>query len=166
MEEKKAIETAQPIATEEKVKVLPDNEDYEARIKALEEDKTRLVGEKENYKLAYLKEKSKKSSDDSEEESDEDKIRRIAREEAINAKIAGIDYEKDALLQKALKENKELKLANLNKTSAPSAMGVHSEGESVKDTQISPELAAYFKSRNFTEKDIERYKKNIARYGK
>lgn len=150
----------EPIATQtEKVSV----EDLEAKNAALEAEKVKLVGERENYKVAYFKEKSKHSEPDG-DESDDDRIRRITHETLADSRLAEIAREQQAIIDKALKENKELKLAINNKTDIPVSTGVHSEGIAVKDTLITPDLEAYFKSKNYTEKDRERYKKNLLRY--
>ena len=168
MEEKKAIEAnAEAIAPQEEVKVLtPTEEDLEARNKALEDEKARLIEESANYKMAYLKEKSKKKEDFEEGENDEDKMRRIAQETLADSRLAEIAMEQDAIIKKALKENKELKLAHLNKTNTPpAAVGTHTEGIEVKDTMVTPEQMTAFKAKGWTDKDIERYKKNLLRYG-
>ena len=60
---------------------------------------------------------------------------------------------------------KELKLANLNKTNMPPAsQGGHSEGQPVRSTAVTSEQLAAFKARGWSDKDIERYKKNLQRY--
>lgn len=133
-------------------------DDAEARIAALEI-------ERNNYKIALSKEKTKKKPEDFADEDEEDKIQRIVDARIASSKIAAIDAEKEAIYQKAIKENKELKLAHLNKqTTPPGTMGSHNESIAVTDTLVTPEQMAYFKSKNYTDKDIERYKKNLNRY--
>lgn len=158
MDEKEtATETiAETIAPQETT--LEPEQDYEAQIVKLED-------EKENYRKAYLKEASKNKDPDA-NESEDDRIRRIAREVAADTRIAEIDKEKDALFAKTLKENKELKLAQMNKTGAPpAAVGTHAEGQPVRDTLVTPEQLAHFKSKGWSDQDIERYKKNLQRGG-
>ncbi len=152
------IETnAQTIVPAEPVKVLAENEDYEARVAALET-------EKENYRKAYLKEKSKKTDDEPEE--DDEKYRRIAREELANSRMTEIAIEQDTIIKKALKEIKELKLAQLNKTGAPpAAVGTHAEAQPVRDTIVTPDQMQALKAKGWTDKDIERYKKNLQKGG-
>lgn len=160
MEEKKpTTEIAQPIVTEPTAPVV---DDAEARIASLEAEKNTLLESQANYKLAYLKE-VKKNNDLSDD--DEEKMRKIAQEAVANSRIADIAREQDAIIKKALKENKELKLANLSKTPIPSSTSAHSEGPIVKDTLITPEQLTAFKAKGWTEKDIERYKKNLQKYG-
>ncbi len=153
-----AVEGTQAAAPEKTVTTPTVAEiDVEAKIKALEV-------ERDNYKQGLLKEKAKNKAEDRvvNDESEEDRIARIVQEKLSETHIARIDSEKQALVEKALKENKELKLALANKTTTPSAaMGSHNESTPVKDTLVTPEQMAYFKSKNWSDKDIERYKKNV-----
>lgn len=160
--EKKAI-VVEPVAPPVTPPVITESED-EKRIKQLEKDKADLIVESSNYKMAFLKEKSKKESDL--EETEEERVRRITLETIASTKVAQIDAEKEALLKKLAKENSELKLAQLNKTTNPPAtIGSHNEGQEVKDTLVTPEQLAAFKAKGWTDKDIERYKKNLQKYG-
>lgn len=143
-EEKKGTETI--------VETIPAQEDLEAKVKALEEEKT-------NYQAAYLKERAKNHD----EESDEEKFRRIAREELDSSRIMDIDRQKDAIIAKALKENKELKLARLNKIDIPVSTTTHTESQPVKDAFITPEQMNSFKAMGKSDKWIENYKRNLAR---
>ena len=138
--------------TEIIAETIPAQEDLEAKVKELEEEKT-------NYQAAYLKERAKNHDDESEEE----KFRRIAREELESSRIMDIDKQKDVIIAKALKENKELKLARLNKTDIPASTTVHSEGQTVRDTLITSDQMTQFKAMGKTDKWIENYKKNLAR---
>lgn len=160
--EKETIETIVPaIVPEETIPVVDDSE---AKITALEAEKARLIEESLNYKLAYLKEKKKENFAD-DEENDDDKIRRITTETLANSRLAEIAREQDVIIKKALKENKELKLAQLNKiTTPPTSTGSHNESIPVRDTIITPEQMSALKSRGMNDKDIERYKKNLLRY--
>lgn len=165
MEEKKAVET--PV---EPAAVTTEVEDETAtRIAELEAEKAKLIEESANYKLGMLKAKGK-LKEEAEENFDDDedaKIERKVQEALANSKLAEIAREQDALIQKALKENKELKLARLNKNDPAAALGTHSEELSpVKDTKVTPAQLEAFKKRGWSDKDIERYKKNLERYGR
>ncbi len=141
-------------------------DDAEAKFAALEAEKAKLIEERENYKIAFLKEKQKgKHEDVVLDEGDDEKLRRIVREEAINSNIAQLAREQDVLLRQALKENKELKLARSKPNDPPAAMGSHSEITSVRDSLVTNDQLASFKARGWTDKDIEKYKKNLQRYG-
>jgi hypothetical protein len=149
--------------TEEETIVTP-SEDLEAKVTALEAEKAKLIEESANYKVAYLKEKQKKENFN-DEESEDDRMRRVASEVLTNSRLAEIAREQDAIIQKALKENKELKLAVSNKVTPPSSTGASNETTKVvKDTLITDEQMKAFQARGWTEKDIERYKKNLQRY--
>lgn len=155
------------VPSEEVSTTTSTESDAEARITALEAEKARLIEEGANYKVAYLKERSKKQDyDNSDDEDIEEKIRRVTAETLANSRLAEIAQEQDSLIKKALKENRELKLAQLNKTNTPPAsVGTHSEGQTVQDTLVTPEQMSAFKARGWSDKDIEKYKRNLQRYG-
>jgi hypothetical protein len=171
-EEKKAAE-ANALATaqeEERKKkeaeaaataLTPEQE----KIAELEAEKAAILEREANYKVAYLKEVEKNKNLGADEESEEDRIRRITREELAQREIARIDTEKEELFKKTLKENKELKLAIQNKIpGSATGGGASTEQPAVHDTLVTPEQLAAFKARGWTDKDIERYKKNLQRY--
>lgn len=141
--------------------VIPPEQDYEARLTKLEADKNKAIEEKENYRKAYLK-----ASDKNEiaNESDDERVRRFVQEGIAESRLLEIAREQDEIIRAAVKENKELKLAQLNKNGAPvAAIGTHSEGMPVRDTAITPEQMAHFKSQGKDDKWIENYKKNLAK---
>ncbi len=163
-ENKDTIKTnVETVVTPEKV--IPSTDDAEARIAALESEKATLIQNEANYKIAFLKEKSKNREPDP-DETDEERIRRITREELSQNKISQIDAEKETLLKKLARENKELKLAQLNKTDIPASTTTHTEGQKVVDTLVTPEQLLAFKAKGWTDKDIERYKKNLVKYAR
>ena len=144
---------------------VTQEEDAVAKIARLEQEKAKVIEERDNYREGMLKAKSKNKNpelDDS-EESEEDRIRRLINEETANSRIADIAREQDLFIKKLAQENKELKLAMTNKTttSTPTSMGTHSESVAVKSTLITPEQLAAFKAKGWTDKDIERYKQNL-----
>ncbi len=158
MEEKTTEASTQPIVVEEKKEVS----ESETKIAELEQEKATILEREANYRMAYLKEK-KKNEESYSDETDEERIRRITREELANERLTAIDSEKEALLKKTLRENSELKLAIQNKTGV-SASGSTTESVPVTGTQITPEQLNAFKAKGWSDKDIERYKKNLRRY--
>lgn len=144
--------------------IVSEENDAEARIAALEAEKATLIENEANYKVAYLKEKSKNKALDP-NESEEDRIRRITREELAESALNRIDTEKENLLKKLARENKELKLAHLNKTDVSASTNSSTEAQGVKDTLVTPDQIKAFQAKGWTDKDIERYKKNLQRYG-
>ncbi len=159
MDTNTAVNTTDSAASqEEKVSDV----DLATKLAALEAEKGQLEVERNNWKTAALKYKGKASADlDSEE--DEERIAGITRKALAESRLADIAREQQAIIEKTLKENRELKLAHLNKKEPPAAVGTHSETTTVRDGSITPEQMAYFKSRNWSDKDIERYKKNLAK---
>jgi len=153
-----------PAAALENAPAVVQTEDLEAKVAVLEAEKARLIEESANYKLGMLKAKGK-IKEELPDEDDDEKLRRITREEIANSRLAEITKEQDAIIKKALKENKELKLASLNRTGTPPATGVSTETQKVQDTIVTAEQIAAFKARGWTDKDIERYKKNLQRVG-
>jgi len=149
-------------ATETSAPTIAPEENLEDKVSALEAEKVKLLEEKENYRKAYLKSSKAPKSEDDEPE-DDDKLKRIVDERLAESRLAEIARELNDISQKALKENKELKLALQNKTKTPpAAMGTHSESPTaVADGLVTSEQLAYFKSRGWSDKDIERYKKNL-----
>lgn len=160
MDEKdKSVNTPEPAAAQ--TVVVDDNE---ARIAALETEKAKLVEEAANWKVAALKYKDKARGELSDDEEDE-KMTAIAHKALAGSRLAEIAREQDAIIQRTLKENKELKLARLNGTTPPAAIGTHSEGIPVRDTLVTPDQMAAFKARGWDDKKIERYKNNLVRFG-
>lgn len=142
--------------------VAPVVDDAEAKIAALETEKAKLITEAANYKMAFLKEKSKGNGDDALDE--DERMSRIAQKAIADSRVADIVREQDEIIRAALKENKELKLARSKTNEPPAATGSHSESVPVRDTTITADQMASFKKMGWTDKDIERYKKNLNRY--
>ena len=158
-----ALEEAKKKEAEEAAKNAPTPE--QARIAELEAERAAIIEREANYKLAYLKEVEKNKNLGHEGETEDERIRRITREELAKKEIAQIDTEKEELFKKTLKENKELKLAIQNKTPGSStAGGGSSEQPQVTSTLVTEEQIAAFKKRGWSDADIERYKKNLLRY--
>lgn len=160
MEENKTAIDSAPVAAQPVVATTTAEtvDDTEARYKQLEV-------EKENYKKAFLKEKAKNKQDENLDEDEDAKIERKVHEAIASSRLADIAREQDAIIQTALKENKELKLVARNKAGANpvAAIGTHTESTAVTDTMITPEQLDAFKKRGWSDKDIERYKKNLSR---
>ncbi len=158
MDETKAVNTTVPAAEQTEVTTVVDNE---AIIAALEAEKAKLTTERDNYKIGMLKEKAKSKGEDFEEEDDE-RMERIAKKALADSRLAEIAREQDTIIRAALKENKELKLARLNKNETTTVKGSSTESTPVRDTLVTQE-----QMRHFTEvlkwdaNKIERYKKNI-----
>lgn len=163
-EEKNSVNTNESAETHEVEEgSTTTQEDAESRIAVLEAEKAKAIEEAANYKIGMLKAKGK-LKEDFDDESEDERIARIVSEKLSETKIAQIDLEKETLLKKLAKENKELKLAISNKTPVATSIGSHSESKSVTDTSVTPEQLAAFKARGWSDKEIENYKKNLRRY--
>lgn len=165
-EEKKAVEEA------EKAKAAAaEAQPSELEVQLAEKDVeiARLTTEKENYKKGMLKAKGKLPKDDEEEddseESVDDKVKRLVKESLLDSQIGKVQSEKDNLLKKALARNKELETAIKNRSQISTAdAGSGSEQKLViKDTTLSAEKLAKFKSMGWDDKKIERYKQNLSK---
>lgn len=136
---------------------------YEELLAEKEAELQKAQEERDNYRRGMLKAKGKVQEETfSEEESDEDKMRRIAREEALSIREQMIQREKDDLIKKALKENSELKIALKNKAQLTPASGASADSSpDVKDTYWSPEQIASLKAMGV---DPEKVKGNVQKY--
>lgn len=155
MADEKAIEAnVEPIAAP--TTTAPVVDDAEARYKALE-------SEKENYRKAYLISEAKRKSGEDSEPVEDEKMAEVARKVLAESRIAEIAREQQVIIDKTLKENRELKLAQLNRKEPPAVAGASTESIAVKDTLVTADQSAAFKAKGWTDKDIESYKKNLAR---
>lgn len=164
-ENKPAVNTDPAAAPDKPVTPAVDNnvEDLEEKIATLEAEKAKAIEEASNWKVAALKFKGKENPED---ESEEDRVARIVAQQLSEKRVAAIDAEKDTLLKQLAKENRELKLAQLNKPNTPPAAdGTHNEGQKPQDTEITAEQLAAFRARGWTDSDIDRYRKNLKKYG-
>lgn len=163
MEEKTAVNTTEAAAPQTDTVAVEAADDLQAKYSALEAEKNKALEEAANYRLAFLKEKNK-NKDDGDSDSDEDaRMEQIARKALADSRLADIAKEQQAIIDRALKENRELKLAQMNRKEPAATIGSHSESIPVKDGTVSSEQLAALKARGWTDKDIERYKKNLAR---
>lgn len=140
-------------------------EDYEAALKTQDAIIERIDKEKDNYRRGILKAKGK-LPDDPNEESPEDTMRRIAREELLNTQSAQAQASKEELVKKMAKENSELKLALKNRTNitVPSGGSAGSEVEPKNESKVLSDvqrrdLAVRFP--NWTEKDYKEFEANL-----
>lgn len=150
-----------PPAVVENVPVVVPAEDYEAILVKKDEEIA-------NWKAAALKFKGKSKPGSSDPDEDEDdKISRKVEEALANSSLAKAQAEKDALIASMARQLKEAKLALLNKPGVPASTGSSNEVTSqVRDTLVTPEQLAFFKSKGWDDKTIENYKKNLLRGGR
>lgn len=158
-----ALEQAEKDAADKKAE--EEASATERELEQLRSDKAKAIEEAANWKIAAMKAKKGSAQEDN-DETEEERVARLVSEQLSAKKVQELENEEKRLLERTLKENKELKLAQLHGRKEPLAgQGGHSEGPSVRSTLVTPEQEAAFKSRGWSDKDIERYKKNLVRYG-
>ncbi len=136
--------------------------------KELEETRAALAKKTEesnNYKKGMLKAKGKLPADDGDDEGEtmEEKIRRIAREEATNSEIAQLQAKEKSTADAAVKRIKELELAlkNRGQISTASGAGSNQDKPEVKtDDYLSEDQITALKAKGWDDKKIEEFKKN------
>lgn len=166
-EEKKAVEAnaAEAAAAEANAPT-----ELEKQLADKDAEILRLSTEKENYRKGMLKAKGKLPKEDDEDEDDseesvEDKVLRLVKENLLNTELNKAQTEKDELLKKALARNKELEIAVKNRTqiSTADAGSSNSTVFTPKDAILTDEKIAKFKSMGWDDKKIELYKKNFSK---
>lgn len=168
-EDIKAVETEQtaaPAPGVEQVSEAPQEQsqevDFAAEYEALLAENKRIEAEKENYRRGLLKAKGKVVDDEPLEEEAEDMeslIERKVQEKLLETQEAKNAKAREAIIEKALKENRELKLSLQTRSQITnSSQGTHNETQEVNDTFFTKEQLEYFKKRNL---DPERVKANI-----
>ena len=139
--------------------------DYEAELQKKDAELAKVRGEKENYRKGMLKAKGKLPEDDNlEDESLDDKVSRLVKEQILNTKEAQVQAEKDALVTTLAKKNKELTLAlkNRKQITDVSALGSNGDKNEVKtDNFFSEAQIAELKKRGYSDKKIESLKGNL-----
>lgn len=140
--------------------------DYQAELALKDAELAKVKEERENYKKGLLKAKGKLPDSElpGEHEQDlEELVNRKVEEKLLDTREAQIQKEKAELLEKALKENRELRLAAANRAQIPSgSQGSSSEttveptGQFFSDAQI-----AELKKKGWDDKKIEALKKNV-----
>lgn len=136
--------------------------DYEALLREKEEQLAKISQERENYKQGLLRAKGKASEEDlfADEVVQEDKLRAIVREELLSTESAKIAKEREELLNKVLRENKELKHAFKAKAqvaTAPISAGTNLDRPEANTQFWTEEQLAVMKSRGI---DPDKAKEN------
>lgn len=130
--------------------------DYEKEFFALTGKLTKIEQDKENYKKGLLKAKGKLPEDDEEVSVDpndlDTKVNRAVQEALMNTEYEKTRKEQEELVKKALKENRELKVALGNRSDLKNvSLGAGSPASAVDKTPAekywSKEQYSYLKSR-------------------
>lgn len=170
-ESAKTAETAETQETVEETTVLTEEStDYEDEIAAKDaeiENLKKVVADKDAGLKKYKS--IAKGRDDWSDNEDEvmtpEKYREIAAEEAqkalLESNLAKANQEKDSLIKKALRENKELKLTLANRPpSTPQGAGADISEPAVSEI-IPADMLAKLKAQGKSEEFLERLRNNI-----
>lgn len=176
-ETKKEVETKTETASAQQPEVTPqDNSisidptvDYQTLLEQKNAEIASLTRDRDNYKKGLLKSKGKiteeePSSDVYEQPQIEEIVAKQVQEALHAAKLNQIEAEKNALIEKALRENKELKIALANKqgiSTAPS--GTSSDTSTSSTSYWSPDQIKELKDKGFTDEMIRQAAQNAKR---
>jgi len=126
-------------------------DDTLAEFAKLEAEKIQIQKERDNYRKAYLKKARGEEVEEPtiEDETEDERIRRLIREEQLSSKEAENARKLEETNQKILKENAELKKAFLNRSQiSSSSIGSNMDKPEVKGNSIfSPEQEAELRQR-------------------
>ncbi len=168
MEEVKPLEQApveKPAEELNNVQTAPAEQalaDLQAKYEALEAEKTQIEAEKDNYRRGMLKAKGKVEDDDTQLEDEDERVRRIIREENARSNSTRIAEEQKQIVQTLLAKNKELAHALKNKPGTGSGSGAgESVDTEVKDNFFSVEQLAEIKAKGL---DPAKVKANFLKY--
>lgn len=157
-ENNKAVETTTEQAATQTEEVNP----LEAQL--IEKDALilKLSSERDNYRKGMLKAKGKAGDEDT-EETVEDKVSRLVKEQLLETEFSKVTAEKDDLIKKTIARNKELEVALKNRTQiSSSGAGSGSEQKlTVKDNVLSDDKLKQLKAMGWNDAKIEAYKKNL-----
>lgn len=179
MEEKKdAVDQKdQKAATDQEVKKeegsgasTEQKDDLAAQLAAKDLELKKLAEERDNYKTGLLKAKGKLPEDepsgDDQQLSVDEKIQKAVHDALFSEKERKLMAEKDAILQQALKENKELKTALGNKQGMPTVPDGGSADTKVTTPQyFSDEQIRDLKARGWDDAKIKKAAENMQRRG-
>lgn len=144
--------------------VPPELTDTEKAFLALEQRAKKAEADRDNYKTALLVKKGKIPAEEIQtgEESIDEIVERKVRENIMNLESEKIRQEREELIQKTLRENRELKLAVQNRSQISNfSQGTSQDKPEGKSNNLwSDEQLAYFKERNL---DPEEVRKNLPR---
>lgn len=164
-EDKIAVETTQSAAPENPVKTEPSagEVDYEAVVSNLLDENKKLSTERENYRRGLLKAKGKLQEEEEEPKEDlEALVDRKVRETLVESQWGQSQKKLEEMTRAMAKENKELKLALVNKASLKTtSQGSGSGNVEVQDRFFSQDQINSLKAKGYDDKKIELLKQNL-----
>ena len=165
--ETKVVETA---GTPPEIVVAQETTEVDSETLLAQKDAeiAKIATERDNYRKGLLKAKGKipaeEELDSSTPEGLDALIDRKVTERMLATKEAQLHAEKDDIIKKTLKRNKELELALKNRTGITSTSGQGSNQEKPEgkaDNFFSNEQLASLKAKGYSDKKIEALKKNL-----
>jgi hypothetical protein len=136
--------------------------DPEIVISSLLDENKKLAAERENYRKGMLKAKGKLTEDD-EPEDLETIIDRKVNEKLLNSQWIESQRRLEETAKKLARENKELKLAAINKAPKTSQGAGSGAAAQPADATLSAEKLAHLKNvLKWDEAKIEKFKKNLS----
>ena len=166
--ETKAVETkVETAATQPETVVTPTTTevDYEVELQKKDAEIAKIKEDKENYRKGMLKAKGKLPEEDNlEEESLDDKVSRLVKEQILSTREAQVQAEKDAFVTSMVKKNKELTLALKNRAQVTdmSAQGSNQDKPVIASNSFfSKEQIESFKAKGWSDAKIEQAKQNM-----
>lgn len=149
----KGVKNTQPAPIEIELAAL------QTKFDDLAAEKERIEAEKENYRKGMLKAKGKIEDNPEPLEDEDERVRRIIREEQSRSDLARINAEQKKLIDDLTRKAKELSISVANRGTMPPAGGT-SAAENVvtpKDDFWSPEQIAALKAKGL---DPQKVKEN------
>lgn len=168
VEAKVEIAVAQP-KIEETSTQNTQEVDYEAELAKKDAELAKTRQERENYRKGMLKAKGKIPDEDDNSSNDEDldaKIDRKVQERLLETSEARIQADKDALIQSMAKRNRELTIAIRNRGQISDGTGQGSNQDKAPgrtDNTLSNDQIASLKSKGWSDKKIEEFKRNLTK---
>ena len=162
------VETKDSGASAEQKTEINLQTDLEKALAEKDAELAKIAQERDNYKLGLLKAKGKILEEEPLEKSELTVAELVAQEvknQLFSTKENQLQAEKDSILQQALKENKELKVALQNKqgiSTAPS--GSSSDNSTASSNYFSSEQITELKARGFDDKKIQRLQENMKKF--
>jgi len=164
------VETKVETAVIQPETVVPETTEVDAETLLAEKEKeiAKISQERDNYRKGLLKAKGKLPEEDevdtSTPEGMEALIDRKVQEKFLSTREAQLQSEKEDIIKKTLKRNKELELALKNRSSITSTSGQGSNQDKPggkQDNFFSNEQIASLKAKGYSDKKIEALKKNL-----
>lgn len=169
-EDQKASADQQEVKKEDTGASAVQKDDLAAQLAAKDLELKKLAEERDNYKTGLLKAKGKipddEPSGDDQQLSVDEKIQKAVHDALFSEQERKLMAEKDAILQQALKENKELKTALGNKQGISTVPdGGSADNKTTTPQYFSDEQIRDLKARGWDDAKIKKAAENMQKRG-